>query len=112
MLLRFTNTDSNGNPTTEELAVTVDGTRYEIETNGSQLVEVPDPVGEYMLAEDYAVEEASDAQNEQQVSETVETYEVDEDEPDREEVAVDGPVVESEVESETENENDNDLPEV
>lgn len=62
MLLKFTNTDSRGNPTTRRLTVVVDGDRYEIETNGSQVVEVSDAVGEYCLSEGFSVEEVSDAQ--------------------------------------------------
>lgn len=123
MLLEFHNTDSDGNPTTDELAVTVQNTRYEIATEGSQLVEVPDEVGEYMLSEGYAVEEASSAESEQQVSNAVETQAVDDEAVGEAEAEAEAPAEkvgepaveierESDGESVSESATDNDLPEV
>lgn len=55
--LRLTNTDSDGNPVTSRLVVTVDDERYECNVASTGTFRVPEHVGTELLERDgYAVE--------------------------------------------------------
>lgn len=55
--VQFTNTDSDGNPVTNELAITIDGDRYVIGVASTGTVMVSDEVEEHLVeSPDYQVE--------------------------------------------------------
>lgn len=57
MHIRFTNTDSAGDPVTKRIYITHDGEIHAIDLSSGGTAEVSDAVGEYLIeSDDYAVE--------------------------------------------------------
>lgn len=58
MRVQFTQTDSDGNPVTRQLVVTLDDERHEIDVASTGTANPPKAVAEHLLAsDDYAVVE-------------------------------------------------------
>lgn len=65
MWVRFTNRDSTDSCPTRRLTVTVDGERHLVDVHDNGAANVPEAVGEHLVASDAAVEQHDDAEDDE-----------------------------------------------